>query len=397
MVSFTPQAGKYIENLAEELGISEARYEAADRSYKSFGDWLHRPLSMVLKYKPKVYVQGSFGLGTAIRPLNDAEDYDIDAVCEFEALSVGTQSQETLKKLLGAEVASYHKAQAMAKPVREGRRCWILDYADGAQFHMDIVPSVSDSSRQELIMKSAGFTPTWTQTAIAITDNERFNYQLIDSDWCRSNPKGYIRWFRARMQFELRRSIIAKAANAKVEDIPEYRVRTPLHSAIMILKRHRDLRFANDQKNRPISIILTTLAGHAYQGEDSIAQALLTILQDMDKYIQNNNGVYVIPNPTNPMENFADKWAEFPQRGTAFFAWLRAARNDFAELAGYTDAGRILERAEASIGKSLADRASQRGVAPRAGLLRATTAPSASAGLSFPNRQRVPTDPKGFA
>lgn len=97
------------------------------------------------------------------------------------------------------------------------------------------------------------------------------------------------------------------------------------------------------------------------------------------------------------MENFADKWAEFPQRGTAFFAWLRAARNDFAELAGYTDAGRILERAEASIGKSLADRASQRGVAPRAGLLRATTAPSASAGLSFPNRQRVPTDPKGFA
>ena len=39
----TNQAERYLESLAAELEIPEARYEAADRSYQSLGEWLHRP------------------------------------------------------------------------------------------------------------------------------------------------------------------------------------------------------------------------------------------------------------------------------------------------------------------------------------------------------------------
>ena len=81
--------------------------------------------------------QGSFRLGTAIKPLNESEDYDVDSVCEFKSLGKTKLSQEQVKAKLGVEVKAYAKAQGMTNPVDEGRRCWKLQYADGAQFHLD--------------------------------------------------------------------------------------------------------------------------------------------------------------------------------------------------------------------------------------------------------------------
>ena len=34
-------------------------------------------------YKITIYAQGSFALGTVIKPITDTEDYDLDLVCEF--------------------------------------------------------------------------------------------------------------------------------------------------------------------------------------------------------------------------------------------------------------------------------------------------------------------------
>jgi hypothetical protein len=82
----TKTAEDFLAALADELAISESRYEQASRSYASLGDWLHRPESTVVKYDPQVYVQGSFCLGTAIRPFNDEEEYDVDSVCLLRSL-----------------------------------------------------------------------------------------------------------------------------------------------------------------------------------------------------------------------------------------------------------------------------------------------------------------------
>src|SRR5262245_7846280 len=135
MNTLTPDAETYLEALANELAISEARYEQAQASYDSLGRHLHREASTIKKYQPQVYVQGSFRLGTAIRPLSEKEDYDVDAMCEFRALLPSQLSQKKLKEMLGVEIKSYHAEKKMVNPVREGRRCWVLDYSDGAQFH----------------------------------------------------------------------------------------------------------------------------------------------------------------------------------------------------------------------------------------------------------------------
>ena len=103
----TKAAEEFLAALAEELAISESRYEQACRSYTSLGDWLHRSDSTVVKYDPQVYVQGSFRLGTAIRPLNDEEEYDVDSVCLLRTLGTKDITQCELKTLVGNEVKAY--------------------------------------------------------------------------------------------------------------------------------------------------------------------------------------------------------------------------------------------------------------------------------------------------
>ncbi len=190
-------------------------------------------------------------------------------------------------------------------------------------------------------------------TFIAITDREHPEYRVPTEDWRRSNPKGYANWFRSRMRtvFDAHRRAAALAANASVEDIPEYTVRTPLQSAIQILKRHRDMMFAKRSDQKPISIVVTTLAAHAYQQENTITGAIYRILAEMDEYIEHRNGVAWIANPTDPAENFADRWTAYPERKVAFYEWLDQARRDFSAAAQATDRKRIVAALQPRFGE----------------------------------------------
>ena len=322
-----------LEDLAASLQVPPSRYEAAERAYKSVGEWLHRAASRVRLANPNIYVQGSFRLGTAIRSMSDMEDYDVDLVCEL-SLSKTQLTQARLKALLGDELRSYAEAHGMKEP-EESRRCWTQDYADGAQFHIDTLPALPDAAGQRLILAQRGFSDEWADNAIAITDRDDPNFRQLTEDWPHSNPKGYANWFRSKMRevFDARRRALALEARASVEDIPEHRVRTPLQSAIQILKHHRDVMFSERVDDKPISIILTTLAAHAYKQERQISGALYSILDRMDTHIDYSTGVAWIANPTDPAENFADRWQEYPKREEAFREWLDRAREDFAAAA----------------------------------------------------------------
>ena len=66
------------------------------------------------------------------------------SVCEFQKLSKASLTQQQLRDRCSArEIEAYRQAhRSMNKPMREGRRCWILYYADGAQFHMDMMSAL---------------------------------------------------------------------------------------------------------------------------------------------------------------------------------------------------------------------------------------------------------------
>ena len=357
MSTVTNTAEELLERLAAELEIPDSRYEAAERSYGSLSKWLERPNSTLSRYRPSIYPQGSFRLGTVTKPADEDDHYDLDVVCEFN-IGKASLTQEDLKKLLGVEIESYAQGKGMAEP-EESRRCWTLDYADGAQFHMDVLPALPDGSRQRSLLESRGFDARWSASGIAITDRDHPAFRVHTADWPSSNPKGYGAWFvdRMRVEFEARRRVLAEAAGARAEDIPEYRVKTPLQQAVQILKRHRDITFSGRIDDRPISVILTTLSARSYSGEKRIGGALFSILKGMESHVENRNGISWVPNPTDPRENFADRWAEYPERREAFHSWLTQAREDFGTAASKADIAKAADVLAPRLGRRLVEAA----------------------------------------
>jgi len=351
----TREFEQFLEDLEAELEIPPSRYEAAETSYRSVGDWLGRPQSKLQPYDPTVYSQGSFRLGTAIKPLNLSDEYDVDAICEVRLLEKSRITQARLKELLGEELALYVADRGMKKPATDRPRCWTLHYADEAQFHLDVTPAIPQSQSGRRLLAAAGVPLAFLQTAIAITDKDHDDFRLISEDWPRSNPKAYCEWFRSRMAIVLaRRKATMGRTRAEVEAIPDYKIRTPLQSAIKLLKRHRDIMFSGNPTDAPISIIITTLAAHAYQGEETVTAALLRLLSDMRAYIlpDHRSGNLLIRYPTDPGENFADKWQKHPERADAFFEWLDRARQDFASVYKSSDRreiARVMSRSFGSV------------------------------------------------
>ena len=327
-----------LEEIADALDIPPSKFEEAKGRYESIGDWLDRDESTLGAYNPAISPQGSFLLGTVTRPLTDAEEYDVDLVCLLKA-SKTEFTQKRLKEAVGYEVALYGRAHNMKNPAEEGRRCWTLHYAEGTQFHMDVLPALPDAQRYQLVLKERAYgalanDPALAGRAIAITDKTLPQYPQVTEDWPQSNPMGYAAWFQGRMMVQLteRKKAFAKREKitASVDDIPDYKVKTPLQRAIQLLKRHRDCMFADDGEHKPISIIITTLAARAYNEEPTISTTLQSILTGMERYIEHRGDEAWVANPVNPAENFADKWAEELAKRENFYNWLEQARHDYA-------------------------------------------------------------------
>ena len=355
------QFGRILGYIADSLDISEACFKEAEERYQAVGKWLERDGSIVEKYSPAIYTQGSFRLGTVIKPITDEEKYDIDLVCELN-LSKKQVSQKLLKDMVGIEIKSYARANNMKNPVEESRRCWTLEYADETQFQMDILPCIPDSTAFKLILESRGVPRSISDHAIAITDNTLPNYDYLDEDWLRSNPKGYAEWFKERMkiQFEVRRMVVAKSISAKAEDVPDYKVKTTLQRAVQILKRHRDIMFEKTPDDKPISMIITTLAAHAYNNEADLFDALSSIIDGMPNYILEKGGNAWIPNPVNPDENFADKWKEDPKKELNFRKWLFQVEEDLVSALNKIGIHRVADRLKPVFGDRAVNEAMKR-------------------------------------
>lgn len=357
----TPAAEKALERIAAELDIPPSRYESAERRYHAIGKWLSRPESKLAKFNPGVFPQGSFSLGTVIRPLNEDEHYDLDLVFESNQ-SKSSISQSTLKTIAGDELRAYAERHGMDAPT-SGQYCWTMNYDEEAQFKVDVLPALPDAESQRLLMEAQGIRNAWVSGAVAITNNRHPRYAEICQDWQTSNPRGFSDWFRDRMRvvFEARRRTLAlQEAAGEIEKIPEYRVKTPLQQAIQILKRNRDIWFEKRPDLRPASIVITTLAAHAYANQSTISGALVAALGRMEDFIENRAGMPWIPNPTDPRENFADAWAKRPELERAFRAWLQNARNTFWAALSLPEEAAVAKQLAANVGDALIERVQSR-------------------------------------
>lgn len=90
-------------------------------------------------------------------------------------------------------------------------------------------------------------------------------------------------FFNAANVSTLRKSMILSEA---VKPVPKYsKEKLPLQRVVQILKRHRDMMFNGDE-DKPISIIITTLASKSYGKETSIIDALSNVVANMRNHIE---------------------------------------------------------------------------------------------------------------
>lgn len=258
-----------------------------------------------------VYPQGSFLLGTAINPPQQTE-YDIDLVFR-DGITKDETSQAELKERVGGMLEAYNDYKVGSEDApddfSEKRRCWTFSYSSQG-FHLDVLPAVIDADFKR------------SPNGILLTDTKL-------RPWQYANPKDYAIWFRDQSE-EMRRKIAASARAENVADVPNWAVRSTLQRLVQVLKWHCYLDFADDIDNRPPSILITTLAAHAYSGQDDLGAAILDVIDGMPNYISKSDGRWLVLNPAQPKENFVDKWNEpdTAHRREAFNGWLRKVQRD---------------------------------------------------------------------
>ncbi len=332
MFNTTPEMiSNLLEGAVEELDIPPELHRVAELEYHRVGSWLADHADTGGEGW-RVYPQGSFRLGTVVQP-EGSDEYDLDAVC-VRALAKDSITQARLKAEIGRVLGRYVSARAgdADGPLEheERKRCWTLFYR--AAFHLDVLPAIPN--------------PETLPSGILLTDKTL-------SHWQYSNPTAYASWFKACMSRELvaKRVRLAESQRIPPEQIPISSVKTTLQRVVQVLKTHRNRYFAEDLDSRPASILITTLAAHAYQGERDLDDAVLDTAREMPNHIGYDGNIWLVPNPVEPRENFADKWSAHPELAVAFYGWLERLQEDLQDARESEGIDRAVMRLSESFGE----------------------------------------------
>ena len=291
----------------DDLDLPDKLQSILEQTYDQVGLWMTDHIEGDGDWM--MYPQGSGRLGTAVPPAG-SDEFDIDAVAECDVDKEDITKDE-LKDVVGSSLRSYVTAHAdetekgAPTHVEPGRRCWTLEFDE--PFHMDILPAVPN--------REAAPGGIW------ITDRDLVRWQP-------SNPKGYADWFfeQAGQPYLDSRAAMARTASVDVDDIPSWRVKTPLQRTVQIFKLHRNAFFSDNLDARPPSIMITTLIAHAYGGQTGLYESVMACATDIPLHLRYEDGTYVLPNPTQPDENFAERFSTNDEGVRLFLPWLTDLR-----------------------------------------------------------------------
>ena len=319
---------------AAAMSLSEPQYATIERRYTRLGEIFDAATHPLLR-DANIFVQGSIGLRTTNKPAPGAtgEMATIDADAVVWLPHAGSATAMEVLDAVEARVVDGSRVDRKIQKLRRGVRIVYADESPG--FHIDVTPA---------------------RCAPGNSDCDGHGYLLVPDralGWKCSSPRTYNSWLASVAAGQIRivdyDALIAKRvyfAEAKQEPIPaysEYIDGNPLRAAIKLLKRHRDMwAIGRDKASvRPISAILTTLAGLAYADVAKESQyvdfraidAIIAIVERLPKYIAHNAYAgYSVLNPTDQGENFAEKWnrpnGEGKRYVEAFYEWHAVAVHD---------------------------------------------------------------------
>ena len=346
-------------SMIEQLDISPTQFKNAQDKYEALATFLNEH-----DIEASIYPQGSFALGTVIRPIKkaDSRSYDVDCICQV----VGTKSDYTPSGLRSLIEQALKSSDIYGGKLAKWEECFTIEYADinGVSFSIDLVPAVDDSNDNKNRLVAKGLNPHTVDTSIVIPrQNTEKSYC-----WISNNPKGFKEWFD---KINLPFLDYAKAQRAgrfydqaSVEALPNETARSSLQRVIQIMKYHRDTYYSNLTDGdglKPISALITTIAAQIaanYSNKDcSVFELLADVLNNLELCIHQKalplqeftsryntipaivyqNRKWCVPNPADPDDNLADKWNTDDRIPTSFFKWISTAKKDLIELISQND------------------------------------------------------------
>ena len=291
-----------LEHICVGLQITPTQFKSVEQKYKAVGDLLSEDGSPVAKYSPHIFPQGSLNLDTTVKPFGQNE-FDLDLVCKLSIY--GPTDPARIYEMVWDRMYGHKTYRAI---IERKRRCIRVNYA--GDFHLDIVPAVPDCDGAD-------------EDCILIPDIPKPHLK----DWKPSNPVGYARWF------ELRTIKTIKMAEARVDPLRQPRpahLKPTLKRSVQLLKRWRDIHFADEMDLAPPSIILTTLAAQLHKGEEWCTDALATILTGIWQITR--RGKPKLYNPVNPDELISERWEDDEASYDAFVEAIREYRERWLDL-----------------------------------------------------------------
>ncbi len=115
--------------------------------------------------------------------------------------------------------------------------------------------------------------------------------------------------------------------------------KSPLQLAVQLIKRWRDIHYAEAPYPAPISIVLTTLAADASRAERSVSEAIASILYGILEAVRAAEAAgrrLKVINPSNILEDLSERWDDEAEAYRGFKAGIQqlSRRWDALLLAG---------------------------------------------------------------
>lgn len=285
--------------IAVSLQLPPGLHAKATDRYQAVCRYIDRPGSPLEGRVSSFYPQGSMAIDATISTRGTDDEYDLDAVAEIRG---GTEDPEELLDLLEAALIGYPVSRMERKT-----RCITLYWADG--MHIDVTPARRTAIKEK-------------ESVIAHAKKGR----LREHRYVPMNACAFCTWYNDRTPVEgrfalaLNRQLYAKHGMAfdaaEVEDVPE---QTPLliksvtTVALQLIKRHRNILYADMAGRMPPSVVLSCHAGHAAVPGMGLADMVMRQARWTARAIDEaarRDKLVDVANPEFFEERFTDRWPE---------------------------------------------------------------------------------------
>lgn len=297
-----------LKRITESLQLNASRRKLVEERYGAVSTFIEKSEDMF--QGANIYAQGSYRLGTTVRP-RQGEEFDLDFVVQIDR-----DWNELPFNLVYNDFKKLMESNSNWENLVEPKsRCIQLNYAD--EFHMDIIPTCTENQFGD-------------KNRIMVPDRAEHN-------WAVSNPEGYAKWFENKYikQKEIYLhnfypGMAVRAAQDLPKDDPNH-LKQPLQHAVQLVKRYRDIYFEGKEDLAPSSIVLTTLVAQLYSGENSIYDTINKFVQRFNESVAYERKYFRrfhVTNPVLPEEIFTKKWETDSKLFRAFIEFV----NSLSEL-----------------------------------------------------------------